>query len=273
VGTALVAAVPAAVAASPAAAAEAPTAATAPNVRIEHSARFVVGASLGPSSRHTFSLRDYSTVPLRLHWASRSGSVCNYHLTATDGTRPPWTVVGRSKATSVRYVGNNYDDSYGGQIYGMLKFFLTAHGCQGQTWKSSTPYFAPTVIEDDGYQVSYGVPAKVRYSGKWTAHRGKNYTGGTLRTSNGAGAAVTFTTRTAAQGHLGLVMDTGPGYGSAAVALDGKQVAVVHTARNVAKHRVITWSSQALSAGKHTLRVVAKGGRHAKVGVDAFLQD
>jgi hypothetical protein len=259
VGTAVAAAVPA-------------SAATA-SVNLERSARFVVGTSVGPASKHTFSMRDYTSVPLSLHWVSGAGAVCSYHLTATDGTVPPWTVVARGTATSLRYVGNNYDDSYGGQIYGMLRFFLTAHGCQGQTWQASTPFFAPTVIQEDGYQVSYAVPAKISYSGKWTAQRNTAYSAGAERKSTGAGAAVTLTTRTMAQGHLGLVMDTGPGYGSANVILDGKQVADVNTCRKSAQHRMITWTSGDLSAGQHTLRIVTQGGQHASVAVDAFLQD
>jgi hypothetical protein len=242
-------------------------------VKIDTMAGFQIGQSLSTS---TASGQDsYSAIPMVLKWsASPSNSVCGYNL-REDFASYEQQVLSDSSATRYLYSGTDYDDSYGGQLYGNVDFLLTAHTCSGPTIKRSTVNFAPTVIQDNGKQVSdYAVAgAKVSYSGTWNISHCACFSGTTDHNTTQQGASVTLGTKTDAGAHLGIVMNEGANRGIAKVYLDGILVATVNSNQINSVNRVIVYSSPALAAGAHTLKVVnASTGVDRRIDLDAFLQ-
>jgi hypothetical protein len=89
---------------------------------------------------------------------------------------------------------------------------------------------------------------------------------GARRTATYTGNAVAAGTRVA------LMMAEGPGRGSFAVHQDGLLKGTISTRTSANANRVLTWTSGALSAGRHTFKIVnlASAG-HPRIDVNAAL--
>ena len=250
--------------------------ASTPVIHFEQTASFTVGQSLGPSTRNSDTSSDYTSLPMQLNWsATPTKSVCSYDLSDSGVGFSHQAVLRHTTATTYRYEGTNYDDAYGGQLYGVLQYFLAAHTCGGATLKQQTQSFAPTVIEDDGYQVSaYAVPAHVSYNGKWGVAHCACFSANTSHWTTQPGATGQLVSTTTAGAHLGVVMNKGGNRGIAKIYLDQQLVATVNTQSASSVNRVIVYSSPSLTAGTHTIKVVnASSGSNLRVDLDAFVQE
>ena len=72
---------------------------------------------------------------------------------------------------------------------------------------------------------------------------------------------------------VGWVASRGPGWGSAAVYLDGVRVATINLNAPIYQARRIAYAVNFGSSGSHTLRIVNLGTiGHSRIDVDAFVR-
>lgn len=119
----------------------------------------------------------------------------------------------------------------------------------------------------------YAVPVRVSYQGAWSTSRCSCWSNGTTRRSTTAGAAAVLKVTVPAgdTSHLGLVMASGPGRGSAGVLVDGRRRTTVSTWSSAKTFRTIAWQTE-LGPGQHTVRVVnAATSGHPRIDLDAVL--
>ena len=105
----------------------------------------------------------------------------------------------------------------------------------------------------------------VSYSNGWTTAASSVAAGGSLRTTTRKGGAVAF--RVTGRS-LGIVLARGLAYGSVAVYVDGRRVAILkqHSSRTGV---VLAWSTTFAEKGAHTVRLVnLTGGTSGRVGFD-----
>jgi hypothetical protein len=103
------------------------------------------------------------------------------------------------------------------------------------------------------------------YSGGWTTTRSASAMDGALRTTTRKGGVVTL--RVTARS-IGLVLGRGRAYGSVAVYLDSRRVAVLKL-RSTSNGVILAWSTTFSARGTHTLRLVnLSGGARGRVGFD-----
>jgi GH25 family lysozyme M1 (1,4-beta-N-acetylmuramidase) len=112
--------------------------------------------------------------------------------------------------------------------------------------------------------------ASVTWSGTWHTVSSTNASGGSLRYSTSAGAAVTYTFTGSS---VAWVSTLGVGRGSAKVYLDGVYVRTINLEASSGHSRAIVFGRNWGANGSHTLRIVVVGtSGHPRVDVDAFVR-
>ena len=105
--------------------------------------------------------------------------------------------------------------------------------------------------------------------GTWRRAYATSYLGGSTRytTSRGATATYSFTGSS-----IAWLASRGPTRGTATVYLDGRRIVTVSLRSSTTQHRRMVFTAAWLTAGPHTLRIVAAGtSGHARVDVDGFI--
>ena len=136
------------------------------------------------------------------------------------------------------------------------RYEVRAHDKAGNIgyWRAG-PTFRPSVAQQNNSLVKFAGPT----TGVFSAH----YSGGSER-ALAAGSSATLKTTARS---LSFVTAKGPGRGQVAIYIDGVRQATINLANAASTYRYVAFSKTWYSAGTHTIKVVAVGGR---VDVDAF---
>jgi hypothetical protein len=127
---------------------------------------------------------------------------------------------------------------------------------QFSSWHQS-PFFTADLIDD--------AAAGVSYTSGWTAAPDANAADGTLSETSISGAAATFSFTGE---EVEVVGRTGPGMGSATLMVDGASKGTVNFASATAGDRMVIAAASGLSAGSHTVELVANGD--GQIDLDGF---
>jgi len=112
--------------------------------------------------------------------------------------------------------------------------------------------------------------SSVTWSGTWNTVSSTNASGGSVRYSTSAGAAVTYRFTGSS---VAWVSALGLGRGSAKVYLDGVYVRTINLEASSGHSRAIVFGRNWAGNGSHTLRIVVAGtAGHPRVDVDAFVR-
>ncbi|HTK45284.1 MAG TPA: N-acetylmuramoyl-L-alanine amidase [Patescibacteria group bacterium] len=136
------------------------------------------------------------------------------------------------------------------------RYEVRAHDKAGNVgyWRTG-PTFRPSVAQQNNSLVTFVGPT----TGVFSSH----YSGGSERAlAAGSSATLKATARS-----LSFVTAKGPGRGQVAIYVDGVHEATIDLAAASSTYRYVAFSRTWYSAGTHTIKVVAVGGR---VDVDAF---
>ena len=118
--------------------------------------------------------------------------------------------------------------------------------------------------------VTQQTSSSVTWSGTWNTVSSTNASGGSVRYSTSAGAAVTYRFTGSS---VAWVSALGLGRGSAKVYLDGVYVRTINLEASSGHSRAIVFGRNWAGNGSHTLRIVVAGtAGHPRVDVDAFVR-
>lgn len=200
--------------------------------------------------------------PVRFSWEARETLICKqtFNVSTDDftfqdtKTTPPWTE------------GYNYTVHTGlGGGTAVWEFKVT------NKYQSTCNNYPGTVASDQrSYQVNppeQEDSSTVSYTGTgWQSESGSQFSGGSTKFSRKAGDRVTFTY---GGNTNGFVTTTGPGYGKAAIYVDGAKRATIDLNSATVKNRYIGYSffQDTTAVHKLTIEVIGNG----RVDADAFL--
>ncbi len=129
----------------------------------------------------------------------------------------------------------------------------------------TNPVASTTGVYDQGI-------GSANYAGHWFQNSGTQYSGGAINSAVDANARVDFTFNGTSVSWLGY---RDPYSGFAQVLIDGSVQATVDTYADPAEAQTVSWSASGLSAGTHTLSIIATGTQNPASGgawiwVDGF---
>jgi hypothetical protein len=260
---------------------------TAPVIKTNAAARFLVGGVIG-TSVPVYDWDGYTwDIPMQVKWTvtDNSGRICNFDVYAMAADSWPDVEYGRlllsvRSAQPSPYSGQvadsfeDYDGDFGGSGDTDSGWKMVAEDCSGNTASVNVKsLWQTTVLQEDNRHASSNNadPGRLRYSGKWGKVSCACASWGAMRKTAAKNASFTFKRTYDRDDHVALVMAKGPGRGKANVYVDGVKVATVNTHAPAKANRVIVYDKW-MPAGKHTVKVVnlATAG-HPRIDLDAVL--
>jgi hypothetical protein len=249
---------------------------TAPVIKANASAGFVVGSTL---TAETWGSEPYYEAQMYFNYTvtDNLGAICGVTVSTVSGENTEQVVdqpVESYTATpySGRFVGwmdeySGQEGDSGGALYGWA---VEATDCANNAVKRMV-WSKPEILEENNYTVFEGDRGNITYAGNWSTVTCACASRGAMKKTSAKGASFTYTDYWNRDDHVGLVMAKGPGRGSAAVYIDGTKIATVNTYATTTQNRVIVYDKW-MAAGTHTVRVVnlATSG-HSRIDIDAVL--
>ncbi len=260
---------------------------TAPVIKTNAAAAFLVGGVIGPSvpdgewDGYTWD------IPMLVKWSvtDNSGQICGFEIYAMRMDSWPDVEYGRlllsvHSAHPSPFSGQvvdsftDYDGAFGGSGDTASGWKLVAEDCSGNTASVDVRSRWQTTVTQETNRHASGNsadPGMLTYTGTWRTTSCACASWGAMRNTSAKNASLTFTRSYDRDDHVALVMAKGPGRGKAAVYVDGIKVATVDTFANANVNRVIVFDRW-MSAGTHTVKVVnlATSG-HPRIDLDAML--
>jgi hypothetical protein len=257
---------------------------TAPTLKTNLNAGFVVGGIIGlPDYSDTSDFGPYVSIPEYINSTTtdNSGGLCGFKVSRLDGdgfqTLIAEPLAWGDYATTPyanHFVTSN--DTYSGQVGdsedSQAGWVLEATDCSGNAIAVPVRN-KPVVLEENNYTVGEEREGTIAYSGTWSVVHCACASGGMTKKTTAKGASFTYTDHWYQDDHLGLVMATGSGRGSADIYVDGKKTATVNTYSKTTQNRVIVYDKW-MTEGYHTIKVVnlATSG-HPRIDLDAVLNN
>lgn len=249
---------------------------TAPTLRTPMKSSFLVGRAIDKSFPPEAGCPNGVNAREKLSWhgSDDAGSVRYTVVEHTVGEGDS-TLLSRSKKTTVRLYGTNWNNDCGGGAWQPAGWTVKARDAAGNTSKHLVRGGLIAVTQDNRKvdNVWNQLVPNLAYSGNWTRSKSARWSRGTLSRTSDPNASVTaaVTVPAGEATHLALVMAKGPGRGAFEVSVDGVVSSTVDTYASHLRPRVVTWQV-ALRSGPHTVRVVnlATAGRPT-IDFDAVL--
>lgn len=267
---------------------------TAPVIKTNAAASFLVGGSISAA----MPIPDWDgytwDIPMLVKWSvtDNSARICSFQIysmavdswVGEDENQQDYghLLLSLNAAQPSPYAGQvvssiaDYDGSFGGTGDSDDGWYLVAEDCSGNraTAEVHTKY-ETTVLQEDNRKGNYvdwaTDPGKITYTGTWSNVSCTCASWHSMKRTTAKNASFTFTRTYERDDHVALVMAKGPARGKFDVYVDGIKKATVDTYAATNTNRVIVWDTW-MAAGKHTVRVVnlATSGR-SRIDLDAIL--
>jgi hypothetical protein len=253
---------------------------TGPNIVMQRTGHFVVGAPVTCTSACAFDANQYQVfnTVAQVRWSGSDPSgVCDYQVWDDSGRTYASLLADVGKATTYNLRTGDIDEADGGYDY--LSIEIRAKDCAGN-WSISgdadIENEAPTDrvlgLPDNFNAATSFDDSAATYTGAgstWTHSTGTAFMGGSDIHAVKAGASFTF--KYSAQQAFAWVSEYGPGRGSAKVYQDGVLKGTVNLNKAANTGPEVVWANWFPTAGNHVIKVVVVGtAAHPRIDVDGF---
>lgn len=244
-----------------------------PEVHVGVTPTFVVGSAISTSTAWDVDPQDAYTSDIlqALSWsATDDTAVCSYDLWRQYAGIEPDPLLQFSQDTSYTDTVSDYDGSFGGGVFEVEGWQVTARDCDFNA-TTKRVYVDPTVTQEDNQNAGHPEVGLIDYHGTWSTSSCTCYSGQHDTHTRALGARAIFTATYRRGSHVALVMSTAPNRGEAAILVDGERVSTVDTAASVGASRVVVYQRK-MQPGEHTLTIrnLATPGR-SRIDLDAIM--